>query len=554
MNRVVSSSLSTVVLTISSAVFMVAVAAQAPTKNASSPPRVSFKAGPFPTLSIKGANTHGARVTGATAFDVNGDGLSDLFIGRAEGLNDLLVVQDIKKHWIVSSLDDSSERTYAAVSADLNRDFKPDIVVSRQSGTFLFVNEGQGKFSKSKLGHHSVSEDTRVTMSIAVADVNGDGLADLFEARALTSGKDGKAKNRLWINQGGTKKQTPEFKEMAGPSGVTGCCNSYAALLLDLDNDLDQDIVVANHQGPIELFENDGRGKFTAGKISGVKDRGWTDIAAADFDNDGLVDLLVAAGSESGKADDHMKTDRKPYLLLRNTGDRKFKDVSANLFLKNNAASLSVSWADLDNDGLKDIVAIGRAQPENPGAGGLTILRQTRLCRFNEIDHPVGIELKFEGLSTLISDLNRDGHLDQVIVGRSGEVKVFYNKAKYNNWMGIRIRGRDDRTTLGSRVVLRLQDGTLMSRYHLAGGGLGIDHDDELIFGMGRRNSVTMMEIFWSSGKYTRVDNPLINRHIGFIEPSDKRGGRNIHLRNPLFDIAGMIKSNKSSTRQKNAC
>ena len=112
---------------------------------------------------------------------------------------------------------------------------------------------------------------------------------------------------------------------------------------------------------------------------------------------------------------------------------------------------------DLDNDGLKDILSIGKARAaQDESNNGLTILRQSKLCRFDEVDYPVGIGPEPDGLSILTSDLNRDGHLDQVVVSRSGEVKIYYNNAKYNNWMGIRVRGRDDRSTLGSKVVLRL--------------------------------------------------------------------------------------------------
>jgi hypothetical protein len=98
------------------------------------------------------------------------------------------------------------------------------------------------------------------------------------------------------------------------------------------------------------LFRNDGGMKFTdVTEQAGVAGAGYSmGAAAADFDNDGKVDLFVAGVYRN--------------ILYRNLGNGKFEDVTARSGIKSDRWSVAGGWFDYDNDGLLDLFVINYAK------------------------------------------------------------------------------------------------------------------------------------------------------------------------------------------------
>jgi hypothetical protein len=94
------------------------------------------------------------------------------------------------------------------------------------------------------------------------------------------------------------------------------------------------------------LFHNDGGLKFTdVTERAGVKADGYTTgAAAADFDNDGRIDLFVAGVQRN--------------QLFRNAGDGQFEDITARAGIKNYTWSVAAGWLDYDNDGWLDLFVV----------------------------------------------------------------------------------------------------------------------------------------------------------------------------------------------------
>ena len=200
---------------------------------------------------------------------------------------------------------------------------------------------------------------------IAVADVDGDGLYDIYFVNQVGG-------NQLWRNLGGGR-----FKDITRESGV-GLADriSVAASFADTDNDGDQDLFVTTVRGGNVLFENDGHGHFTdISKSAGVDLVTHSSGAVFfDFDRDGLVDLLVCNvgqyttdqkgpdGAYVGLADaflGHTHPDRFEYpVLYKNTGHNRFKDVTADLGLRPLGWSGDASVADLNDDGWPDLFVL----------------------------------------------------------------------------------------------------------------------------------------------------------------------------------------------------
>ena len=192
--------------------------------------------------------------------------------------------------------------------------------------------------------HHAVDDATKHMRmghydhgsAVAIADVDGDGLYDILFLNQVGG-------NELWKNLGGGR-----FKNMTEEAGIALAGRvSVAAAFADIDNDGDQDLFITTVRGGNALFENDGHGRFRdITKESGV------DLVAHssgafffDYDNDGLVDLLVCnvgkyTTDEKGPDGEyvgiqnafsgHLYADRYEYpVLYKNMGHDRFKDVTA---------------------------------------------------------------------------------------------------------------------------------------------------------------------------------------------------------------------------------
>ncbi len=119
---------------------------------------------------------------------------------------------------------------------------------------------------------------------VAVGDVDGDGLADLYLARL-----DGP--NALYRNLGDWR-----FEEMAQAAGVSAPDRfSTGAVLADVEGDGDLDLLLTALGGPNGLFLNDGQGLFrdVTDEAGLGSDLGSTTAALADVDGDADLDLYV---------------------------------------------------------------------------------------------------------------------------------------------------------------------------------------------------------------------------------------------------------------------
>lgn len=210
--------------------------------------------------------------------------------------------------------------------------------------------------------HHAVDDATRHYVpnhydhgsGLAVADVDGDGLYDIYFVNQVGG-------NELWKNLGGGK-----FKNITAEAGV-GLPGrvSVGASFADIDNDGDQDLFVTTVRGGNALFENDGHGHFTD-----ITKQAGLDLSAHssgavffDFDGDGLVDLLVMnvgryTSDEAGPQGEytalpdafegHLHPGRYEYpRLYKNMGHNRFQDVTQQVGLTPTGWCGDASFADL---------------------------------------------------------------------------------------------------------------------------------------------------------------------------------------------------------------
>lgn len=195
----------------------------------------------------------------------------------------------------------------------------------------LFLNDGLGNFTES-------TENSFVGgfRTLKFIDVDGDGDEDLFSTVEF----DG-TKVQLYINDGNgvfTDEVTTAF------DNVLGSTFEFA----DIDGDNDPDLIISNDEnfgGATRLYLNDGAGVFTENLDAGFVGIKFGDIACADVDGDGDMDVMIS-GVTIGNT----------YLLEAyiNDGSGSFTNVSGAPFSEDYG---DMEFADIDNDGDMDMIS-----------------------------------------------------------------------------------------------------------------------------------------------------------------------------------------------------
>ncbi len=253
---------------------------------------------------------------------------------------------------------------------------------------------------------------------IAIADVDGDGLSDIYFVSQVGG-------NQLWRNAGGGRFQDITASAGVAVPGKIGVTASFA----DVDNDGDADLYLTTVRGGNVLFENDGHGRFR--DISAAAGVGYVGHSSGavffDYNRDGRLDLfLVNVGryttnTLAGAAGDryyvafedafsgHLKPARaERSILFRNEGGNRFVDVSRQVGLNELSWSGDASAIDVNDDGWLDLYVVNMEGDDQyyENAGGKRFVRKSRQIFPRTSWGAMGIK---------VFDFNNDGKLDLFI-------------------------------------------------------------------------------------------------------------------------------------------
>jgi hypothetical protein len=328
------------------------------------------------------------------------------------------------------------------------------------------------------------SEDAmRGNPGVAIGDVNGDGLDDLYVCQETG------LPNRLFI-------QNPDgsASEQSAAWGVDWLQSSRSALLVDLDNDSDQDLVVAILGGVI-VAENDGDGKFQLRKVLKTSDDAMS-LSAVDYDMDGRLDIFIClyyadkklgspkssglAGAAAG-FEIHDANDGGENVLFRNEisadGFWRFVDVTGQVGLdvNNHRYSLAASWDDIDNDGDQDLYVANDFGRDHLYRNDLVLPSALEagkgpMRQFVDISDDAYIEDSATGMSITWSDYDRDGWMDAFVsnMWSSAGQRIAYQE-QFRVKASPDVKRRIQRLTRGNTLLRNDGNGTFADRSVLAG-------------------------------------------------------------------------------------
>ena len=222
-----------------------------------------------------------------------------------------------------------------------------DDYIATAAGTFANFNiglsNGDGTFASSYSGNGANAS------AVSAANFNRDAVPDLVIAAGGGTGVGLNVSIKLGVGDGTFISGTSVNSGGTAPNGVVAA---------DLDNDGDSDFAVTNRvSGTVATFRSDGAGLFTAyapAYSAGGAGATSRDIASADFNGDGLIDL-VNVNSALDTVTVGIQTASGFTPLTFNVGD----------------GPEDVATGDIDGDGRPDIVATNRT------AGTATVLTNT---------------------------------------------------------------------------------------------------------------------------------------------------------------------------------
>ncbi|MFZ0663726.1 MAG: CRTAC1 family protein [Acidobacteriaceae bacterium] len=382
--------------------------------------------------------------TSAVWFDYDNDGRLDLFVCRS--------VHFSKEKNVFCGGDGPGERYYC----------KPNVY--KPTSSWLFHNNGDGTFT-------DVSRESGIAGSpskawgVVAADVNNDGLMDLFVANDTVA-------NSLFMNQG--KGSFMDNGVLAGvaynPFGVARSGMGVDAADVNQDGWIDLFVANVDHE-MYSLYRNNKDGTFDDEAIHtpiGPTTRlmsGWG-LKFFDYNNDGDLDLVIADGHPDLTIQAHHPELRylEPMLLFsRDHGE----------------------WANISAEG-------GKAFSQPIAGRGLAL-----------------------------GDFNNDGAVDVLVSANNGApVLLKNNAARKSHWLGIKLVGtKSNIDAIGAKVTWR--SGSFERHRTKVGGGSYLSsHDPRMVLGLGDRKTIDWIDVEWPKpgGPKQRFTSLPIDRYITIIE------------------------------------
>jgi hypothetical protein len=430
---------------------------------------------------------------------------------------------------------------------DYNNDGYEDIFCTYYGQNHLYRNNGDGTFADVTKSAGLWNDQPRWGAGCSFLDYNRDSNLDLFVSnyvrfslehapvpgenvncnwkgvpvecgpRGLPTGL-----HSLYRNNGdGT------FTDVSKQAGIAGATESYGMTVVaaDLDEDGWIDILVACDSTPSLLFMNNHDGTFREeGVLRGIAlsddgvEQAGMGVGVGDYDLDGHLDLFKTHFVEDANG------------LYHNGGKGNFDDVtrSSRLAVETRYICWGAGIVDLDNDGYPDLFMVtGNVYPEVerklPQFANKTpraVFRNLGNGTFEELDEQAGPGITEGHCSRgcAFGDFDNDGDLDVLILNLNEPPSLLRNDVRgQQNWIKVKLEGvKSNRSAIGARVLAHY-GGKVQAQAALSQSSFYSCNDTRLHFGLGTFGSVDI-EVLWPNGLHERFRNVKANQLVTLRE------------------------------------
>lgn len=427
---------------------------------------------------------------------------------------------------------------------DYDSDGMADILIANLGKNRLLHNNGDGTFSDYSEALPNNSEVW--TTSCVVCDLNGDLDPDLYLVNYLAGeirtrvcadevNRYGQCapqsfpaeQDQLLLNLGdGTFRDVSESAGIIAPEG-----KGLGVVAADFNDDGRVDLFVANDGVPNFLFENvteqqTGQIRFQeVGLARGVavnaagQSEACMGIAAEDMDGDGLLDLFVTNFYDETNT-----------LYQGTTSSGYFQDVTVQTGLgpaSLHSLGFGTQAIDAELDGRPDLFIVNGHVDSYPG---LKVPYRMKPQYFSNRGHlnfqqetsslPApyfGVARLGRGLAKL--DWNRDGAEDLIATHLDEPAVLLSNTSQERgHFLHLRLIGNESgRDAVGAVVTLKTPEITLVRRV-IAGDGYESSNQRHVVFGLGSSARIESISVRWPSGKTDRIVPPEIDGEFVVIE------------------------------------
>ena len=426
---------------------------------------------------------------------------------------------------------------------DYDNDGYDDVYVSGYRTGLLLHNDGGKSFTDvtAKAGLKPQSWGTACTF----ADIDNDGRLDLFvggyadydrkkgpvlckdQGVSSSCGPNyyGPEAGALYHNEGGGR-----FRDVTQAWGLAKTGKTLGAAFADYGESGHPSLYLANDEVAGNLFQNSGARMKDVGRESGAafdsrfRTHGGMGLDWGDYDNDGKMDLFIAAFRS------------EPKTVHHNEGGGLFQDRSEGLTLgaaTEPYVAFGGKWLDYDNDGWLDLMIANGHVQDNIAAidKGATYREPTQLFRNDrgrllvDMSGRAGPDLPrpIVGRGLAVGDFDNDGRVDALVVDSEGTPLLLKNEsAPVGHWLSLKLVGtKSNRDGIGALVTVTAGGLTQTRLCHTDGSYLSAS-DVRVHVGLGKAARVERLRIRWPSGQVDVLSHVETDRFLTVRE-----GGRN---------------------------
>jgi hypothetical protein len=323
------------------------------------------------------------------------------------------------------------------------------------------------------------------------------------------------------------------FENVSARSKISEVKGFYAftAIAADLTGDGWTDIYVACDSTPSLLFRNNRDGTFSEiGTEAGVAfnehgfEQGGMGVAVGDFDGDGIIDLF-----KTNFAGDYPNVYRNT-----GKGIFEDVVVKAGLAVNPQYVGWGIGLADFDNDGLPDLLQVnGHVYPELEAKNGPEKYRNPRIVyrnlgsgRFEDVSELAGPAISDVRSSrgAAFGDFDNDGDIDVLVMNMGERPSLLRNDLKSDrHWIVIQLEGvRSNRSAIGALVTVEDEE-RRQTQPVLSQSSFVSQNDSRLHFGLGAARKVKNIHVVWPNGANEDFGAADVNRVIHLREGGSRK-------------------------------